>query len=291
MSAEAYGVWNKKASFTAPVYEKTPEQSARIIKCLEPSFLFQALDKAEMQTVILAFKEKVCQSGDRIIEQGADGNSMFLIEDGTFDCIIKFKNTGEEKVVKSCKQGDVFGELALLYNCPRAASVQATSTSTVWELDRDTFSNVVKEAASNKRNKYTDFLKKVNVLSNMADYEIMSVADAAKVEEFTEKDSVVIKQGDPGDRFFILLEGECEARKVFVPGSEAQKVMSYKVGDYFGELALLNNDNRGASVYTTSPTCKLLYMDRKSFGRLCGNLEDILRREAKRYETSASSNS
>jgi len=285
VSAEAYGQWNVKKEFVAPVYEKTEEQKARIAKTLEPSFLFSGLEKEEMATVTLAFKERTCQPGDILIQQGADGESMFLLEEGTCDCIIT--RDGVDKVVKTCHNGDVFGELALLYNCPRAATVKATHASTLWELDRETFNRIVKEAAASKRNKYTDFLKKVPLFSNMEHYEIMTVADALKVEDYEEAGSTVIKQGDPGDKFYICMEGECEARKAFVAGAEPQKVKEYKAGDYFGELALINNDPRQATVCTTSADSKLLFMDRKTFKRLLGPIEDILRREASNYATSA----
>lgn len=289
VSAEAYGMWNKKTDFVAPVYEKTAEQRERIAQCLEPSFLFSALEKEEMNTVTMAFKEKHVEAGERIIEQGADGESMFLIEEGSVDCLIK--HDGAEKVVKTCGAGDVFGELALLYNCPRAASVQATQSSTLWELDRETFNRIVKDAAAKKRNTYTEFLRKVPLFANMEQYEMMTIADALKVETYDEERALIIKQGDAGDKFFITLEGECEAWKAFVQGQAPQKVMTHQVGDYFGELSLLKNEPRGASVYTSSPHVKLLSMDRKTFKRLCGPIEDILRREAKRYEMPASSSS
>jgi len=282
VSAEAYGKWNQKTDFVAPVHEKSEEQKARISKCLEPSFLFSALDPVEMNTVTMAFKEKQVASGARVIEQGDDGESMYLIEVGSVDCLIK--KDGVEKVVKTCVAGDVFGELALLYNCPRAASVQATSDTTLWELDRETFNRIVKDAAAEKRNMYTDFLKKVPLFGNMSQYEIMTIADALKVDTFDAEGSLVIKQGGVGDKFFVVLEGECEAKKASSEDAEPQWVMTHKVGDYFGELSLLKNELRAASVFTSAPNVKLLWMDRKTFKRLCGPIEDILTREAVRYE-------
>jgi len=286
VSAEAYGMWNKKTEFVAPVYEKTPEQKARIEKCLGPSFLFSALDKEEMQTVILAFKEKQVDAGIRIIQQGDDGESMFLIEEGKVDCLKKTDDG--EKVVKTCTSGDVFGELGLLYNCPRAASVESKEKTALWELDRETFNRIVKDAAAKKRTTYTDFLKKVPLFSNIDQYEMMTIADAVKVETYSEENVLIIKQGDVGDKFFVTLEGECIAKKAFVPGQEPKKVMTHKVGDYFGELSLLKNEPRAASVYTGTAAVKLLSMERRTFKRLLGPIEDILRREARRYDAPVS---
>jgi len=286
VSAEAYGVWNQQDSnFKAPVYEKTPDQKARIEACLEPSFLFRALEKAEMTTIVMAFKEKAVEPGDRFIEQGADGESMFLIESGTADCTVKAD--GEEKVVKTAGAGDVVGELALLYNCPRAATVTSKEKMILWELDRETFNRIVKGAAAKKRNTYTEFLKKVPLFSNIDQYELMTVADAMKLETYEAANSLIIKQGDAGDKFFVTLEGDCIAKKAFIAGGQEQEVMTHKVGDYFGELSLIKNEPRAASVYTAEPNAKLLYMDRKTFKRLLGPIEDILQRQAKRYDLPA----
>ena len=65
----------------------------------------------------------LCQAGEKVITEGDNGDFLFVIEKGTLNCT-KSVN-GEEKVVKTVNEGDVFGELALLYNCPRAASVMA----------------------------------------------------------------------------------------------------------------------------------------------------------------------
>lgn len=281
VSAEAYGTWNKKEAFVPPRYEKTPEQTERIRKVLAGSFLFSSLDDAELEIVILAMKEKVIESGVRIIQEGDDGNALFVIEEGKVDCMKKID--GEEKVVKTCTPGDAFGELALLYNCPRAASVQSTERAVLWELDRESFNSIVKEAAANKRNMYMDTLKRIPIFANMEEYEMMTIADALKMHAF-EENTTILHQGDPGNDFFLVAEGECVAKKAFVDGQEPKVVHTHKAGDYFGELALLQNEPRAASIVAVSPTVKLLSMDRKTFNRLLGPIQDILRREAKRYK-------
>merc|ERR1719454_1164701 len=98
---------------------------------------------------------------------------------------------GSEVPVKTCEAGDVFGELALLYNCPRAASVECKENGTLWQLDRDTFNHIVKEAAQKKRQRYDSFLSKVPLLASMDAYERSQLADALKSETFTTGQTIV----------------------------------------------------------------------------------------------------
>ena len=79
-------------------------------------------------------------------------------------CFKLFPNQTEPTFLKTYKPGDAFGELALLYNAPRAASIVADNTSTLWSLDRATFNHIVKNAAIRKKEKYEEFLEKVPLL-------------------------------------------------------------------------------------------------------------------------------
>merc|ERR1740138_922809 len=141
--------------------------------------------------VIGAMKEVNATAGQRVINQGDSGDFLFVIESGTLDCSIKVDGT--DKIVKTCEAGDVFGELALLYNCPRAASVEARDKCVLWQLDRDTFNNIVKEAAQKKRERYNTFLGKVPLLASMDAYERSQLADALK-PEIVNDGSVIVKQ-------------------------------------------------------------------------------------------------
>ena len=70
--------------------------------------------------------------------------------------------------------------MALLYNAPRAATIKAKEDSVLFSLDRECFNGIVKEAAVKKREKYEDFLTKVDLLSEMDGYERSKIADALK---------------------------------------------------------------------------------------------------------------
>eukprot|EP00929_Paragymnodinium_shiwhaense_P092790 TRINITY_DN5278_c0_g4_i1.p1 TRINITY_DN5278_c0_g4~~TRINITY_DN5278_c0_g4_i1.p1 ORF type:complete len:399 (+),score=137.77 TRINITY_DN5278_c0_g4_i1:152-1348(+) len=268
VSAEAYGEWNQKKAFRPPTYPKTPDQKERLKTCLKKSFMFACLENSDMELVIGAMQELLAEKGDRLIKMGEQGNYLFVIEVGEIACSIPL-NDGVEKVVKTCHAGDVFGELALLYNCPRAAHVDAVTSSTLWKLDRETFNHIVKEASQQKRRRYDAFLSKVPLLASMDAYERSQVADALQSETF-EVGAIIMHQGDPGNKFYILEEGAAAATK------GAQEVMRYGPGDYFGELALIRNQPRAATV-TCLTAVRLLSLNGAGFKRLL-NVHQLLER-------------
>merc|ERR1719258_470484 len=191
VSAEAYGQWNQKKAFEPPVYPKTDAQKARLGSTLQKSFMFAALEQKEMEIILMAMKECPFAAGTKVITEGENGDFLFVIEKGTLECIKKIG--GEDKVVKVVNEGDVFGELALLYNCPRAANVVAKDECVCWQLDRDTFSNIVRDASVRRREKYDAFLKSVTLLSSIDAYERSQISDALKPENF-KKGETVVKQ-------------------------------------------------------------------------------------------------
>ena len=75
---------------------------------------------------------------------GLQGDYFYIIEVGTFNVIVN------GQVVAILEEGRSFGELALLYNCPRAATVRATRPCLVYSLDRDTFRNTLANSSFSK---------------------------------------------------------------------------------------------------------------------------------------------
>jgi len=275
VSAEAYGQWNQKKAFTPPKYEKSAEQTQRLNSTLSKSFMFADIEKSDMDIILMAMKEMRFDASTKVITEGDDGDYLFVIEQGSLECIKNIE--GVDTVVKTVAVGDVFGELALLYNCPRAANVVAKETCVCWQLDRETFNHIVKDAAVKRRNKYDAFLKSVTLISSLEPYERSQIADALKTEVFKQGDTVVT-QGEPGDKFYIIEEGALFAVK------DGTRVMDYKPGDYFGELALLKNQPRAASVAVESESAKVLSMSRLSFTKMLGPLAGLLKDKVGSYK-------
>ncbi|OXB70515.1 UNVERIFIED_CONTAM: hypothetical protein H355_008675 [Colinus virginianus] len=116
----------------------------------------------------------------------------------------------------------------------------------------------------------------VPLLADVDPYERSKLADALKTKTYNKGD-VIIREGDKGDTFYVLLDGEAEAQK------DMHCVMKYKRGGYFGELALLKDQPRAATVVATAQPTLVAYLDRKSFKRLLGPVEQILMRNQENY--------
>lgn len=72
---------------------------------------------------------------------------MYLLDSGELDCYRVMKKGEEPKHLKVYKPGEAFGELALLYNAPRAATIKAKTEAIMFALDRNCFNYIVKDAA------------------------------------------------------------------------------------------------------------------------------------------------
>lgn len=131
----------------AKIIQKSAETKAKLSNRLLQAFMFNALEAKELNIVIDAIEEIRVSAGEKVIVEGDQGDCMYVLESGSLDCTKIFSGKTEPTFLKTYQPGEGFGELALLYNCPRAATITAKSDSIVWRLDRDTFNNIVKDAA------------------------------------------------------------------------------------------------------------------------------------------------
>jgi cAMP-dependent protein kinase regulator len=283
VSAEAYGEHNKKEDFQAPVYPKSQQQKENILGKLKNSFLFSALEKKEMDIIVDAMREQTVPAGTTVIKQGDDGHELYVVNSGSLDCFKQFPNEQQPRFLLTYSAGDAFGELALLYNAPRAATIVAKTESLLFVLDRQTFNHIVKDAVIRRRNKYHQFLSKIELLDSLNEIEKDKVCDCLQISHYKPHE-YIIREGDKGNTFYFILEGHCIATQKDKVTHAEKTVYEFKENDYFGELALLKDEPRAASVVAQS-NVMVACIDRSSFKRLLGPLEDILKRNAHRYDT------
>jgi len=267
-------------SWRAPSYPKTPEQLARLRTAVEHNFLFSHLDDEQAAQVLGALQERKVPAKDvRVIVQGDAGDYFYVVESGHFDIYLSPTGTvepgpdGMGTRVAVSGPGSSFGELALMYNAPRAATVVSTEPSILWQLDRVTFRRILMDSAFQRRRMYETFLEEVPLLASLTPYERSKIADALETTKYP-AGSQIIREGDVGDKFYLLEAGEAEAWK---RGSD-KPLKHYTKGDYFGELALLDDKPRAASVISSTEV-KVATLGKDGFQRLLGPVESIMRRD------------
>lgn len=246
-----------------PVYPKTDDQIRRIKASISNNFIFRDLDEEQETGVLNAMREVRVKRNEVVIRQGDVGEYFYVVEDGLLHCYIRpeplpptwltesnsstslnpedmFVQPGYHpefgKQVAECKPGRSFGELALMYGHPRAATVLSIEPSTLWSLDRITFRTIILKAAHRRRTMYEHFLSTVTLLSSLDAPERSKIADALVSRVYLDGEAVV-SQGEMGDTFFFVEEGEAVVTKV--QQSEDGEVREITVGtltkgDYFG---------------------------------------------------------
>jgi len=264
------------------VYPKDSETMEGILRLFQGSSIDMLANLKDdyFTDVANALYKKEFNFGEDIIMQGEEGDCLYIIEDGSVDVFVFDEDVGDQgesgkgPKVSSLGKGTVFGELALLYNCPRSATVTATSqVLSVWALDALDFKMLIIQGRQAQYMQTEGWLADVELFSNLSAVELSTLAEALKVHNFR-KDTVVLRQGDVGDRFFILAEGSVGA---YIDGEEGEKeVKVYKnQGDYFGEIALLKASKRKATIRCLEDSV-CMSISKHHFEKLLGPSRDKL---------------
>lgn len=312
MAPSSLSAADSGVSAAKTVIPKSDSQMARIAKSTEGNLLFRNLESDQYRDVLLAMKEVKVDAGTVVIEQGAQGDYFYVVESGTLDVYIRSSGAasrstsvtststddgprtdttshlGDKKV--SYGPSASFGELALLYVQPRAATVLATSPCILWALDRVTFRSILMETNNRRREMYESFIKEVPLFEHLSASERAKMSDALELRTY-EVGQEIVKQGERGTEFYVIVEGEAEVRKRTLERSE-ETIGRLGKGDYFGELALLNSAPRAATIVAVSPrtvsesgskALKVATLSESAFTRLLGPLAGIMGRHAQEH--------
>lgn len=283
VSAESMDPNKMKAQMAnVTVIEKEPEVYENLMKVVGKSPLLRMLDADQKDKIVKAFSGPVMKnSGEDVITQGDIGDTFYLLESGEVD-VYKKKPDAEEIKVHTYKSGDAFGELALMYNAPRAATcrVPEGSQAKLWALDRVSFKVIVVAAAMIKRETYQGFLESVPILSTLNPGELQTLADSLAEEKYSDGTSICT-QGEEGNYFYIIKDGSAVCSVVDAAG-ESKDVATLEKGGYFGEVALMQSKPRQATVKAKGELA-VLAIDRATFTRVLGNLDEILKRNIDQY--------
>uniref|UniRef100_A0A8C4EXD8 cAMP-dependent protein kinase type I-alpha regulatory subunit n=1 Tax=Dicentrarchus labrax TaxID=13489 RepID=A0A8C4EXD8_DICLA len=270
ISAEVY-TEEDAASYVRKVIPKDYKSMAALAKAMEKNVLFLFL------CVFLPFIHLFIHGTPVPTVPGDEGDNFYVIDQGEMDVYVN------NEWVTSIGEGGSFGELALIYGTPRAATVRAKSNVKLWGIDRDSYRRILMGSTLRKRKMYEEFLSKVSILESLDKWERLTVADALETVQFLDGQKIVV-QGEPGDEFFIILEGTAAVLQRRSEDEEFVEVGRLGPSDYFGEIALLMNRPRAATVVACGPL-KCVKLDRPRFERVLGPCSDILKRNIEQYNS------
>lgn len=273
---------------------KTESQEQRIHAAVSQNLIFRHLEPEQYQAALLALEEVHKQPGDIVIKQGDQGDYFYIVESGELDVYLQPPGTSPNDAlaappdrlgnkVVTYGPGATFGELALLYMQPRAASIVATAPCTLWALDRVTFRSILAETNLTRRDLIASFLRQVPLLQHLNDAECERVLDAIEIQDFNPGE-VVVREGDMGTHFFLVVNGVAEVLKA---GESGAPVTRLQRGDYFGELALMHRAPRAATVRAAAQAnmgqLRVAALEEQAFTRLLGPLAGIMARHAETH--------
>jgi CRP-like cAMP-binding protein/tRNA A-37 threonylcarbamoyl transferase component Bud32 len=256
-----------KDGFQTPRYPKSDAAVQFIDSALEDNFIFASLSEKERRNLIDAMMMETVPAGTVIIKQGETGDYFYVVEEGHVSFAVDNQHVG------STGRGGSFGELALLYNCPRAATCLANTACRLWKVDQKTFRYMLANNTSSQQKDINEVLRKVPFLADLDSRDLLRIADALTSVTFPEGERIINK-GDVGEVFYIVREGQVKVHDIGF-GDSSYVDQPLGPGDFFGERALITGDPRVANV-TSTTSCTCLCLSRETFELVLGPLQGLI---------------
>lgn len=265
---------------------KTDEQVKRLLDDFQTNFLFETIDIKQKKAVIRALTERRVVAGEYIIRQGDHGDFFYIIDSGKFGVYVRTEEAGagsecfdgEEKIVFDGSGS--FGELALMYDQPRAATVKALTNGMLWALDRKTFRRIIVYSSYQRRQLFKETLTRIPMLSELTEEDRMNLVDCLSSRTFDDGD-IIIHQGDERAESMFFIEDGIVSIRVRQNDTE-REVTSLTRGDYFGERALVTREPRQATAVAVGAVL-LMELDIDTFERFLGPCLEIMKRNMSAY--------
>lgn len=241
---------------------------------LPPIPVFSDLPAEEFARLLSAFTLRRVRAGAELIAEGEPGRSLFVLARGRVR-VSKHSPGGEKTHLATLHEGAVLGEMALLGDAPRTASVVADTDCDLLELHRE-----AAELTTPLREALERFAQQRLVNNLLLTAPLFRPLDASQRADLMRRfqpleadpGSSLIRQGEPGTGLFLVMHGAVEVRRQQDGG--ALTLASLQPGDVFGEISLLQEQPTNASVVATQPTT-VLFLARDYFQRLMAGVPEI----------------
>ncbi|CAN0440529.1 unnamed protein product [Lampetra planeri] len=243
--------------------------SQRLIKAaLAKNEFLRRLEDGRVTRMVECMYERAYSPEQAVVREGEAGNHLYVLAEG----VVEMQQRGT--CLGHMHPGTVFGELAILYNCKRTATVKAVTAVRVWVLDRLTFQAIVIREEQARHQEHVCFLRSVSLLRQLPEEKLARIVDCMEVESYV-KGEYIIRQGEEGSTFFIIARGSVRVTQAEEGRDEPRDIEVLGVGRYFGEKALISKDVRSANIIAADDAVECLVIDHQTFVQTVGTMEEL----------------
>jgi len=218
--------------------------------------------------------------GQVIITQGTIGSQFYIIDSGSFEVFVAnelYPDPGSK--VGDLGPGDSFGELALLYSIPRSATVVATSSASVWVMEREAFQAAVTKGAQQPVSpKFLAFLEDMELFKGVP-RQTLEVLGRSLIPKWFKNGDEIIAEGEFQECFYILRSGEMQAVARGEAGEEEVGRWS-EPGAIIGSDVLLGELRRQSdrAIRSCSDVTVAFWMSKLTFDNVAGEYKETILR-------------
>lgn len=234
------------------------------------------LDRAQLDRLVASAERRSYQPGEVIIQQGDEADALYILASGAVEVYLKESGQAPQQLAE-LREGAFFGETGLLQGVRRTATVRVSDAAPaeVLVIDRDSFLNFVAEydligdeiaALVRQRTNSRNLARALPTLS----HEQIARVSPEIVSRSYAPGEVIIRQGDPAATFYILTSGRAEVLRRYPSGHE-MTIDWREQGEYFGEIGLLHDRPRTATVRAAEGGAEVLELSRAAFLNIVGD--------------------
>jgi putative peptide zinc metalloprotease protein len=225
---------------------------------------FDDLDEGVLSD--LAGRVEIVSVGDGqvVFREGDVADAFYVVRSGVIRIEDENEAEGDTTVLTTLERGDAFGELGLLGSAPRAATARAEGHTTLFRVDKASFDALLADDIAAPS--FAPTMQAYAELRALPVFRVLSTADLALVLEHgswvgVAPGETLIEQGEIGDAFYALGSGQVDVVR------DGETVTTLGPGEHFGEVALLTDAPRNATVIAHTPA-RVFRLDREGFSQV-----------------------
>lgn len=249
---------------------KSPDDVNFIQLALSKHFVFTNLTDEQRDLVIRHMKYYSLEPNEIVFRQGSPGSTFFIVVSGKLEVLVN------DERVNFLRPQDSFGEVALIHDKPRTATVKTLEGTTLWGLDRKTFRSTLDQLNAQDYAENRKLIESIPVFKILNNAQLESLISSVSISMYA-PGKVIMNEGETGDLLYIIKQGSVVCSQGNTKGRTLEK------GDYFGEKALLGKNNIRTATIMASENVKCLTIGRNDLTTLFGtSLQLIVHKNSER---------